>query len=104
MKIHQNRRDHNYDRLWKLISFLKYFGDKLCNPTENFAMYDVILLYKGRIVLHQYIPKKHKQLEIKLLYNLCSSPHNMLVYLGKQRLSATPEVYPYFKSYHMKTS
>jgi hypothetical protein len=32
---------------------------KLYNPPEHLAIGEVIVLFKGRVALKQYIPKKH---------------------------------------------
>jgi len=49
------------------------------------------VLYKGRDVFKQYIPKKHKHFGIKT-YKLCDYKgytYNMRVYLGKDRTYTT---------------
>jgi len=48
-------------------SYVKYYV-----PTENLAVYEIIVLFKARVSFKQYIPKKHKQFGIKL-YRLCDS-------------------------------
>ena len=61
---------------------LKHFLDK------------VIVMYKGRVIFRQYIPKKHKRFGIKI-YKLCDSlgyTYDMSVYLGKQRQHATTQI------------
>jgi len=84
------KTNENYDQLWKLRavfdklnnSYVKYYV-----PTENLAVYEIIVLFKGRVNFRQYIPKKHKQFGIKL-YRLCDSKgcaHNMTMYLGNDR-------------------
>jgi hypothetical protein len=43
------------------------------------------MLFKGRVTVKQYTPKKHKQFEIKL-YKLCHSKvhtYDITVHLGK---------------------
>jgi hypothetical protein len=63
-------------------SYVKYYV-----PTENLAVYEIIVLFKGRVNFRQYIPKKHKQFGIKL-YRLCDSKgcaYNMTMYLGNDR-------------------
>jgi hypothetical protein len=55
---------------------------------------EVIMLYKGRVTLQQYIPKKHKRFVIKI-YKLCNSlgyTYDMSAYLGKQRQHATAQI------------
>jgi len=52
------------------------------------------MLYKGRVVFWQYIPKEHKRFGIKI-YKLCNSlgyTYYMSVYLGKQRKHATVQI------------
>jgi hypothetical protein len=49
------------------------------------------VLFKGRVVFKQYVPKNHKCFGIKI-YKLCDSKgctYNMTVYLGKDRTHAT---------------
>ena len=67
---------------------------ELYNLTEHLAVDDVIMLYKGRVVFQQYIPKKHKRFGIKI-YKLCDSlgyTYDTSVYLGKQRQHATAQI------------
>jgi len=45
---------------------------ELYNPTEQLAVDEVIVLYKGRVVFRQYIPKKYKRFSNKI-YKLCDS-------------------------------
>jgi hypothetical protein len=57
---------------------------------------EVIMLYKGKVVFRQYIPKKHKRYGIKI-YKLCDSlgyTYDVSVYLGKQRQHATTQITP----------
>jgi hypothetical protein len=59
--------------------------------TEHLAVEEVIVLYKGRVVFRQYIPKKHIRFGIRI-YNLCdfvSYTYDTSMYLGKQRQHAT---------------
>jgi hypothetical protein len=65
----------------------------LYNPTD-LAIDEVIVLFKGKVIFRQYIPKKHKQFGIKI-YKLCDAlgyTYDMSVYLGKQRLLATQQM------------
>ena len=67
--------DPDYDRLWKKRKIFDTLSNKFCelyNPTEHLAMDEVIVLYKGRVIFRQYIPKKRKRLGIKI-YKLCDS-------------------------------
>jgi hypothetical protein len=61
---------------------------------RTFSSYDIILLFKGRVIFGQYIPKKPKWFGLKL-YKLCYSKgitYNMTVYLGRDRKGATPSM------------
>ena len=52
------------------------------------------MLYKGRVVFWQYIPKKHTRFGIKN-YKLCDSlgyTYDISMYLGKQRQHATARI------------
>jgi len=85
------------DRLWKIRKIFDTMNNKFCelyNPTEHLAVDEVIMLYKGRVVFRQYIPKKHKRFGIKI-YKLCDSlgyTYDMSVYLGEQRQNATAQI------------
>jgi len=70
-----NHDNANYDRLWKIRKIFDSLNNKFCelyNPTEHLAVDEVTVLYKGRVVFRQYIPKKHKRFGIKI-YKLCDS-------------------------------
>lgn len=92
-----NREDPDYDRLWKIRRIFNILNNKyseLYYPTENIAVDEVIVLFKGRVVFRQYIPKKHKRFGIKI-YKLNDSlgyTYDMSVYLGKQKKLATKNV------------
>ncbi|PNF36309.1 hypothetical protein B7P43_G00540 [Cryptotermes secundus] len=94
-----NRDDPEYDRLWKIRQIFNSLNSKFCelyHPSEHLAVDEVIVLFKGRVVFQQYIPKKHKRFGIKI-YKLCDSlgyTYDMTVYLGKQRQLATEEITP----------
>jgi hypothetical protein len=58
------RDDPNTNRLWKIRKVFDTLNNKfceMCNPTEHLAVDEVIVLYKGRVIFRQYIPKKHKR-------------------------------------------
>jgi hypothetical protein len=81
-----------------IISNCRLFdlNNKFCELyilTEHLAVDEVIVLYKGRVVFRQYIPKKHKRFGIRT-YKLCDSVSYtyMSVYLGKQRQHATAQI------------
>jgi hypothetical protein len=77
---------------------MKTISDKLNNaytkyysPTEHLAIDVITVLFKGRVVFKQYIPKKNKRFGIKI-YKLCDFKgytYNMSVYLGRDRKRAT---------------
>jgi hypothetical protein len=70
----------------KLNAYAKYYS-----PTEHLAVDKIIVLFKGRVIFKQYIPKKHKLFGIKI-YKLCYSKryiYNMSVYLDKDRKRVT---------------
>ena len=85
-----DRTDKNFDRLWKiryLFEILNATFSKFCNPSENQAIDEIIVSFKGRVIFKQYIPKKCKHFGIKL-FNLCDTTgctYDMKVYLGKDR-------------------
>ena len=59
-----NRDDPEYDRLWKIRQIFNSLNSKFCelyHPSEHLAVDEVIVLFKGRVVFRQYIPKKHKR-------------------------------------------
>ena len=92
-----NHDDPDYNRLWKIRKIFDTLNNIFCemyNLTEHLAVDEVIVLYKGRRVFRQYIPKKHKRFGIKI-YKLCDSlayTYDMSVYLDKQRQHATAEI------------
>jgi hypothetical protein len=78
----------DFDRLWKIRSFVDILGDiyaKFYNPSEHLAVGKVTVLFKGRVIFKQYVPKKHIHFGIKM-YKLCDMTgytYNMSTYLGK---------------------
>ena len=67
---------------------------ELYNLTENLAVEELIVLYKGRVAFQQYIPKKYRRFGIKI-YKLCDSlgyTYDMSMYLGKQRQHAKAQI------------
>ncbi|KAG8233829.1 hypothetical protein J437_LFUL008051 [Ladona fulva] len=91
-----NKDDEDYDRLWKIRALFDMLNDsyaKFYFPSEHLAVDEVIVLFKGRVVFRQYIPKKHKRFGIKV-YKLCDDrayTYDMKVYLGKDRLNLAKE-------------
>jgi hypothetical protein len=81
----------------KLEKFFTIWNNKFYefyNPSEHLAADEVTVLFKGRMTVCQYIPKKHKRFGIKI-YKRCNSlgyTHDMTVYSGKQRQLATEEI------------
>jgi hypothetical protein len=66
-------------------AYAKYYS-----PAEHLAVNEITVLFKGRVVFKQYIPK-NKRFGIKI-YKLCDSKgytYNTSVYLGKDRKHAT---------------
>ena len=60
------RTDENFDRLWKirdLFQILNSTFPKFYNPSENLAVDEVIVSFKGRVIFKQYIPKKQMSFE-----------------------------------------
>jgi hypothetical protein len=61
------------------------------SPSEHLAVDKVIVLFKGRVVFKQYVPKKHKCFCIKI-YELCiviGYTYDMSIYLGNDWQNAT---------------
>ncbi|KAG8223670.1 hypothetical protein J437_LFUL001778 [Ladona fulva] len=55
--------DEDYDRLWKIRALFDMLNDSFAKfyfPSEHLGVDEVIVLFKGRVVFRQYIPKKHK--------------------------------------------
>jgi hypothetical protein len=60
--------DENSERLWKiqnLFEILNMIFSKFYSPPEHLTIDEVTVLYKGRVIFQQYIPKKHKLLASK---------------------------------------
>ena len=56
-----DRTDEKFDRLWKiqdLSEILNATFSKFYNPSDNLAIDEVIVSFKGRVIFKQYIPKK----------------------------------------------
>jgi hypothetical protein len=57
---------------------------KFYNTSENLAVDEIIVKFKGKVIFRQYIPKKRKHFGIKI-YKLCDISgytYDMHVYLG----------------------
>jgi len=86
-----------FDRLWKirdLFEILNATFSKFYNPSDNLAIDEVIVSFKGRVIFKQYIPKKHMRFGIKIfkLCDLTGYTYDMKVYLGKDRQRTTQHV------------
>jgi hypothetical protein len=60
---------------WKISEIFEMLNvaySKFYNPSEHLAIDEVIVLFKGRVVFKQYIPKKHKRFENKI-FKLCEA-------------------------------
>jgi len=68
-----DRIEDNYDKLCKIqniLGILNRTSSKFYNPSENLAIDKITVLFKGRVIIRQYIPKKYKRFDIKI-YKLC---------------------------------
>jgi hypothetical protein len=89
-----HKTEKKYDTLWKIRPHFDTLNDtyaKFYNLSEYFAVDEVIVLFKDSVIFKQYIPKKHKNFDIKI-YKLCAMTgyaYDMSVYLGKDRQIAT---------------
>ena len=85
-----NRTDQNFDRLWKVqdrFEIVNATFSEFYSPSENLAIDEVIVSFKGRVIFKPYIPKQHKRFGIKI-FKLCDSTvymYDMKVYMGKDR-------------------
>ena len=75
---------------WKirdLFEIIRANFSKFYNPSEQLAVDEVIVKFKGRVVFKEYIPKKCKRFGIKM-FELCDSTgytYDRNVYLGKDK-------------------
>jgi hypothetical protein len=68
-----DKRDDNFDRLWMMKTIFDMLNDayaKYYSPTEHLAVDEITVLFTGRVVSKQYIPKKHKRFGIRNLQAL----------------------------------
>jgi len=65
----------------KKLNYTKFY-----NPSENLAVDEVIVKYRGRVIFGQYIPKKRKRFGIKIykLFDEAGYTCAMRVYLGRR--------------------
>jgi len=86
-----------YDRLWKLRTVFDTLDDnyaKFYNLSENLAVDEVTVKYRGRVIFRQYTPKTRKHFCIKIykLWDEAGYTCAMRVYLGKDSQSATDDM------------
>ena len=80
--------DPRRDRLYKIRPVVEYLVTKFKTvylPTENVCIDEELLLWKGRLIVKQYIPSKRYRFGIKL-FSLCEDSGylwNSYIYLGK---------------------
>lgn len=86
--------DKNFGRLWKMRNVFEIIGrtfSKFYNPTENLAVDEVVVLFRGMVVFRHCLPKKRECFVMKI-YKLCDSngyTYDLKVHLGKDRQSTT---------------
>jgi len=89
--------DENSDRLWKMRNVFEILSGKFSkfySPSEDLAVEEVIVKYKGRVILQKYMPKQHKSFRIKI-YKLCDengNTYDMTVYLVRDRQRTAQQV------------
>jgi hypothetical protein len=82
--------------VWKvrnLFEILNTAFTKCYNPSDNLGV-DVIVLFKGRVVFKQYIPKKQERFDIKI-YKRCNETgytYDMKAYVGKEKQRRAQDV------------
>jgi hypothetical protein len=67
---------------------------KFYDPSEHLAIDHVMVLFKGKVAIKQYVPNTHKHFRIKI-YKLCDMTgytYNMEMFLGKDRKHATTDM------------
>ncbi|XP_054718570.1 piggyBac transposable element-derived protein 4-like [Uloborus diversus] len=94
-------KNSSYDRLWKIRKVFELLNNafkSVYDPTEQLAIDEVIVKFKGKVLFRQYIPNKRKQWGIKM-YKISDKngyTYDMNVYLGKdqenKKLSASHNV------------
>jgi hypothetical protein len=63
-----NHDDPDYGRLWKIRKIFDTLNNKFCemyNPTEHFAVNEMIITYKGRAVFGNIFQRNTKDLASK---------------------------------------
>jgi len=84
--------DESYDRFWKIAIFGKLSDSysTYYSPNEHTVVDEIIVLFKGRVIFKQYVPKKQKWFGINF-YKLRDANgyiYNTRVYSGKDRKCA----------------
>jgi hypothetical protein len=85
-----DRTDENFDILWKIRDQFEILNDtfyKFYNPSENLAIDEVIVPFKGMVIYNSLYLKKRKRFGIKM-FKLCDSTgytYDMKLYLRKDR-------------------
>jgi len=87
----------NFDRLRKIRAIADKLNDsyaKYYSLTNHVAVDEIIVLFKGRVIVIHYISKKHKWCGMKLykLYDSKGCTYSMTVYLDKDRKCVTPSM------------
>jgi len=70
-----------------MFEILNATFSKFYNPSENLAIDKVIIPFKGRVILKQYLPKKRKRFGIKIfkLCDLTGYKYDTKIYLANDR-------------------
>jgi hypothetical protein len=71
-----------YEMMRTIVDKLSDAYDKFYSPTAHLAVSEFIVLFKGRVISREYIPKKHEQVVMKI-YEQCHSKghtYNMTMY------------------------
>ena len=90
-------KSEEYDRLGKLRTVSDTLNEAYANfynPSEHLAVNEVIVKFKGRVILRQYIPKKRKCFGIKI-YKLCDESgytYDKREYFGRDSYSTTDDM------------
>jgi hypothetical protein len=91
-----DKNDPHYDRLSKATAVFDMLNDaysKYYAPSEHLAMDEVIVLFKGRVIFRQYLPKKLNVSESKFTnYVMTGYTYDMEVNLGKDRTRVTADM------------
>lgn len=84
-----NHQDKTRDRLFKIRPLIEDLNEKFqrCyTPSQDLALDESLLLWKGRLLFRQYLPAKRAKYGIKM-YNLCENSgytYRFRVYTGAQ--------------------